>query len=156
MHGLRKFAVSRGASGRKNGRLSRAMPSVIFLRSSHFVGQTVPSSWQAGDSPGEHHYIGRQVTLLEPMEKVTFTIDESLQGDVNSIVSRSDGYIIDTLLKDNHEAEIDAIIPAACIEEVSETLRAESKGEGSYVTEFSHYQDVSDQKVKTICEKLCP
>ena len=94
--------------------------------------------------------------LLEPMEKVTFTIDESLQGDVNSIVSRSDGYIIDTVLKDNHEAEIDAIIPAACIEEVSETLRAESKGEGSYVTEFSHYQDVSDQKVKTICEKLGP
>lgn len=94
--------------------------------------------------------------LLQPMEKVKFTIDENLQGDINGIISRSDGYVMDSTLKENHLAEVDAIIPAANIPEVSETLRAESAGEGQYTSEFSHYQSVPVVQVKEICDKLRP
>ena len=31
--------------------------------------------------------------LLQPMERVTFIVDERLQGEVNSIVSRQSGYV---------------------------------------------------------------
>lgn len=94
--------------------------------------------------------------LLQPMEKVKFIINENLQGEISGIVSRSDGYVLDSRLKENYQAEVEAIIPAASISEVSETLRAESKGEGQYVTQFSHYQTVPEQQVKSICEKLKP
>jgi len=94
--------------------------------------------------------------LLQPMQKVKFVINDQLQGEVNGIVSRSDGYVIDSMFKENNQAEIDAIIPAAAIAEVSEVLRAESKGEGHYVAEFSHYQIVPEPQVKTICDKQKP
>ena len=94
--------------------------------------------------------------LLQPMEKVKFIVDEKLQGEINGIVSRSDGYVTDSNLMDKHLAEVEAIIPAACMSEISETLRAESAGEGQYTKEFSHYQTVPDTQVKTICSKLNP
>ena len=34
-----------------------------------------------------------QTRLLQPMERVTFIVDERLQGEVNSIVSRQSGYV---------------------------------------------------------------
>lgn len=94
--------------------------------------------------------------LLQPMERVTFLVDESLQGDINGIVSRVDGYVTASHPSKNHLAEIEAIIPTACITEVSETLRAESAGEGQYVSAFSHYQSVPEPQVKTIVDKWQP
>ncbi len=92
--------------------------------------------------------------LLQPMEKVTFIIDEGIQGELNGIVSRADGYVTLSNLSENHLAEVEAIIPSACISEVSDTLRAESAGEGQYSSVFSHYQTVPESQVKTICDDL--
>lgn len=90
--------------------------------------------------------------LLQPMEKVTFLVDEKLQGEVNSIVSRHDGYVTIVHPSDDRSdlAEIEAILPAATIAEVSDALRAESAGEGQYTAVFSHYQPVPDNLAKDI------
>jgi elongation factor G len=90
--------------------------------------------------------------LLQPMEKVTFLVDEKLQGEVTSIVSRQDGYVttVSPSAERSDLTEIDAILPTASIAEVSEFLRAESAGEGRFTSVFSHYQPVPDNTVKEI------
>lgn len=96
--------------------------------------------------------------LLQPMEKVTFVVDEHLQGEINSIVSRQDGYVTSTNASvENASLEVDAILPTSAITEVSDVLRAASAREGQYTTEFSHSQPVSDTLTKDIVDsKLMP
>mmetsp|Transcript_37017 Transcript_37017/g.45259 ORF Transcript_37017/g.45259 Transcript_37017/m.45259 type:complete len:255 (+) Transcript_37017:1467-2231(+) len=91
--------------------------------------------------------------LLQPMEKVTFTVHADLQGDVSAIVSRQDGYMTSTHPLENGILEMETILPTAAISQVSDYLRAASKGEGKYVSEFSHYQPVPDAVLKDIMDK---
>ena len=89
--------------------------------------------------------------LLQPMERVTFIVDERLQGEVNSIVSRQSGYVTNAMQSERPDhSEIEAILPTVCIPEVSEVLRAESAGEGRYTAVFSHYQPVPNDLVQDI------
>jgi elongation factor G len=84
--------------------------------------------------------------LLQPMEKVTFTVDEKHQGEVNGIVSRHDGYVMSTDPGQTHRAVITAVLPSSAIGQVSDSLRAATAGDGQYVAEFSHYQPINDEK----------
>ena len=91
--------------------------------------------------------------LLQPMEKVTFVVDEKLQGEINSIVSRAEGYVTSANpSSDGAELEVEAILPNAAIGDVSDVLRAASAGEGQFTSEFSHYQPVTDDQAKDIVE----
>lgn len=80
--------------------------------------------------------------LLQPLEHVTFTISEEMQGEINSIVSRNDGYVTGT--SGGGPVEIEAYIPSAKIPAVSDSLRAKTGGVGQFVSAFSHYQAVTD------------
>jgi len=88
------------------------------------------------------------------MENVTFLIHDNLQGEINAIVSRHDGYVTSTRpsSKGAAELEIQAILPTAAISEVSDVLRAASAGEGQYTSQFSHYQPVPENLVKSIVD----
>ena len=91
--------------------------------------------------------------LLQPMEKVTFVIDNRMQGDVNTIVSRYDGYVTSSTPSSQAGStalEMEAILPTASIGEVSDALRATTAGEAHFSSEFSHYQPVPDPQVKSI------
>lgn len=95
------------------------------------------------------------IKLLQPMEHVTFTIDENMQGEINGIVSRHDGYVTSSNpSSDGMHIEVEGILPTAAISDVSSVLRAASAGEGQYTSEFSHYQPVPDSLVKDIVESL--
>jgi elongation factor G len=85
--------------------------------------------------------------LLQPMEKVTFLIDDKHLGEINGLVSRHDGYVTSTDPGSNHRAEITAVLPSSSIGYVSDALRTTTAGEGQYVAEFSHYQAINDEKV---------
>ena len=90
--------------------------------------------------------------LLQPMEKVTFMVRDAIQGDVNGLVARFDGYI--TTSGPSNEwpglTEIESILPSASIAGISEALRAMTSGEGRLTTEFSHYLPVSDHLLPEI------
>jgi elongation factor G len=93
--------------------------------------------------------------LLQPMEKVVFVIEEKLQGDINTIVTRGNGYVTSTnpsssIDGDSTKLEVEAIIPTATIGEVSDVLRAASGGEAQYTSEFSHYSVVPESDVDAI------
>lgn len=90
--------------------------------------------------------------MLQPVERVTFMINEELQGEINSIVSRNDGYVTGTAGVEM--VEIDAYLPSASIPSVSDSLRAKTGGSGEFTSEFSHYQAiVDDHTVKTVVEQ---
>jgi elongation factor G len=90
--------------------------------------------------------------LLQPMDKVTFLVDEKLQGEVSSIVARHDGYVstVNPSADRPDLTEIEAILPTATIAQISDALRAESAGEGQYTSVFSHYQPVPDNAMKDV------
>ena len=90
--------------------------------------------------------------LLQPMDKITFAVDESMQGDVNTIVSRQDGYVTSTNFGEGGELAVEAILPTASIVDVSDVLRAASAGEGQFTSEFSHYQPVPDTRLDSILD----
>ena len=95
--------------------------------------------------------------LLQPMEHVTFTINDSLQGEITGIVSRNDGYVTGSNSADGSEGdliEIEAFLPSASIPDVSDMLRVKTGGSGSFTSVLSHYQPVSDEHIiKDVVEK---
>jgi elongation factor G len=84
--------------------------------------------------------------LLQPMEKVTFSVGDKHLGEINGIVSRHDGYVTSTDPGENHRSVITAVLPSSAIDQVSAALRAATAGDGQYVTEFSHYHPINDEK----------
>lgn len=93
-------------------------------------------------------------SLLQPMEKVTFTAHKNLQGDITGIVSRNDGYVTGSDNIDGDDVQVEACLPSCSIPEVSNLLRAKSGGSSSFSSEFSHYQTVNDEvAIKSIVEQ---
>lgn len=91
--------------------------------------------------------------LLQPMDKVTFLIDENLQGEIHTIVSRHDGYITSTNPSEAGPGlEIEAIIPNAGMADLSDALRSACAGEGQFSSVFSHYQPVPNDLIEKIVE----
>ena len=92
--------------------------------------------------------------LLQPMEQVTFTIDENLQGEINTIVARGDGFVTATHPPEEgietNNLQVEAIIPTASIGEIADVLRAASGGEAQFISTFSHYQPVPENLVAGI------
>ncbi len=92
--------------------------------------------------------------LLQPMEDVHFQVSEKLVGEITSIVSRNDGYVMGSEPNGLGSIEIEAILPSASIPAVSDALRSKTAGSGTFVNLFAHYQAVTDeQTIQTIVEE---
>lgn len=93
-------------------------------------------------------------SLLAPMEKVTFTANKNLQGDITGIVSRSDGYVTGSDTTDGDDVIVEACLPTCSIPEVSNLLRSKSGGSSTFSSSFSHYQLVNDETtIRTIVDQ---
>ena len=91
--------------------------------------------------------------LIKGILERTFSIEEKMQGEISSIVSRNDGYVTGATGGDLL-AEIEAYLPSASIPAVSDSLRAKTGGSGSFTSQFSHYQAVMDEHtVMTVVEQ---
>merc|ERR1711862_1045654 len=94
--------------------------------------------------------------ILQPMESVTFTLPESLQGEINAIISRVEGYVTSSLSGIGvDKIVIESVIPSASISDVSDLLRAASGGDAEYTSVFSHYQAVPDHMLDDVLAN-CP
>eukprot|EP00986_Skeletonema_menzelii_P004929 scaffold1724_cov150-Skeletonema_menzelii.AAC.2 len=92
--------------------------------------------------------------LLQPMEEVHFQVSEKLVGEITSIVSRNDGYVMGSESSGLESVEIEAILPSASIPAVSDALRSKTAGSGTFNNVFAHYQAVSDeQTVKKVVDE---
>jgi elongation factor G len=108
----------------------------------------------AGRLAVKHALSKAGTSLLQPMEKVTFTANKNLQGDITGIVSRNNGYVTGSDVDTGEEVQVEACLPSCSIPEVSNLLRSKSGGSSSFLSEFSHYQVVNDEVViKNVVEQ---
>jgi elongation factor G len=89
--------------------------------------------------------------LLEPIDKVTVTVDEQYMGAVMTDVSGRRGQLLGTDADEAHHAIINALIPQSELSKYAIDLRGLARGSGSFTREFSGYevmpQQLADQMI---------
>jgi len=89
--------------------------------------------------------------LLEPIMKVEVVVPEDYMGDVMGDLSSRRGRIIG-IEAQGHLQEIRAEVPLAEMFGYATVLRSLTQGRGSFVMEFSHYEEVPSKIAETIIE----
>lgn len=89
--------------------------------------------------------------LLEPIMKVEVTVPESYMGDVIGDINSKRGQVKEMTDRVNLKV-IDASIPLAEMFGYATALRSMTQGQGNYVMEFDHYEEVPKNVAATIIE----
>jgi elongation factor G len=95
--------------------------------------------------------------LLEPIDKVTVTVDEQYMGAVMTDVSGRRGQLVGTDADDAHHAIIHALIPQAELSKYAIDLRGLARGSGSFTREFHGYEllpsNLAEEMIKQAKDK---
>ena len=83
--------------------------------------------------------------LLEPIDKVTVTVDEQYMGAVMTDVSGRRGQLLGTDSDESHHAIIHALIPQSELSKYAIDLRGLARGSGSFTREFHGYEIMPPQ-----------
>ncbi|MDR0488994.1 MAG: elongation factor G-like protein EF-G2 [Propionibacteriaceae bacterium] len=78
--------------------------------------------------------------LLEPIDKVTVTVDEQYMGAVMTDISGRRGQLVGTDADDAHHAIIHALIPQSELSKYAIDLRGLARGSGSFTRDFHGYE----------------
>jgi len=78
--------------------------------------------------------------LLEPLDKVTVTVDEQYMGAVMTDISGRRGQVLGTDADEAHHAIIRALIPQSELSKYAIDLRGLARGSGSFTREFHGYE----------------
>jgi elongation factor G len=82
-----------------------------------------------------------QPVLLEPMAKVAVTVPDEYMGDVIGDLNSRRGKVLGVDSKGNYQV-IQAQAPMAEVAKYAPDLTAMTQGRGSFVSEFSHYEEI--------------
>jgi elongation factor G len=100
-----------------------------------------------------------QPVLLEPIAKVSVTVPDDNMGDVIGDLNSRRGKVLGVDAKGNYQV-IQAQVPMSEVAKYAPDLTAMTQGRGSFVSEFSHYEEIpaymSDkiiQEAKTALEE---
>ena len=88
--------------------------------------------------------------LLEPIDKVTVTVDEQYMGAVMTDVSGRRGQLLGTDADDNHHTIIHALIPQSELSKYAIDLRGLARGSGSFTREFHGYELLPQQQADQV------
>ncbi|MDR2930335.1 MAG: elongation factor G-like protein EF-G2 [Propionibacteriaceae bacterium] len=78
--------------------------------------------------------------LLEPIDKVTVTVDEQYMGAIMTDLSGRRGQLVGTDADDNHHAIIHALVPQSELSKYAIDLRGLARGSGSFTRQFHGYE----------------
>ena len=78
--------------------------------------------------------------LLEPLDKVTVTVDEQYMGQVMTDISGRRGQLLGTDADEAHHTIIHALIPQSELSKYAIDLRGLARGSGSFTREFHGYE----------------
>ncbi|MDR0783330.1 MAG: elongation factor G [Propionibacteriaceae bacterium] len=84
--------------------------------------------------------------LLEPIDKVTVTVDEQYMGAVMTDVSGRRGQLLGTDADEFHHSIIHALIPQSELSKYAIDLRGLARGTGSFTREFHGYEILPQQQ----------
>ena len=82
-----------------------------------------------------------QPVLLEPIVNLTISVPENFTGDILGDINTKRGRVLG-MNRENGKSVIQAQAPLAEILRYAVNLRAITQGRGSYVIEFSHYEEL--------------
>ena len=107
-----------------------------------------------GDNKEEREIKKRElgVVLLEPIMKIEVVVPKDYMGDVLANLGSRRTMIENTEEKEG-ESHIEGKVPLKEILSYSTILRQLTKGRGTYSMEFSHYQEVPQEKLKEMFEE---
>jgi elongation factor G len=91
-------------------------------------------------------------TILEPVAKVEVYIPEEFMGEINGNISGRRGKIQGMETKGKNHV-VKALVPMSEMLDFEPTLTSITGGRGSYVMEFSHYEEVPGQLQKKIIDE---
>jgi len=90
--------------------------------------------------------------LLEPLDRVTVTVDEQYMGQVMTDISGRRGQVLGTDADDAHHAILHALVPQSELSKYAIDLRGLARGSGSFTREFHGYEIlppmIADQVIK--------
>ncbi len=90
--------------------------------------------------------------LLEPIMLMEVTVPEKYMGDVMGDISSKRGKVLGMESKGKYQT-VKAQVPLAEMSKYATELRSLTHGEGSFVAEFSHYEEVPFELAKKIIEQ---
>lgn len=90
--------------------------------------------------------------LLEPIMLLEVTVPEKYMGDVMGDISSKRGKVLGMESKGKYQT-VKAQVPLAEMAKYATELRSLTHGEGSFVAEFSHYEEVPFETAKKIIEQ---
>jgi elongation factor G len=82
-----------------------------------------------------------QPVLLEPIAKVSVTVPDESMGDVIGDLNSRRGKVLGVDAKGNYQV-IQAQVPMSEVAKYAPDLTAMTQGRGSFVSEFSHYEEI--------------
>ena len=90
--------------------------------------------------------------LLEPIEKITVTVDEQYMGDVIGDLNSKRGKVLGMRVENNRQM-IEAFVPLAEILNYANDLNSITQGTGEFIMEFSHYEQVPPKAAEKIIQE---
>ncbi|MBZ0187249.1 MAG: elongation factor G, partial [Candidatus Obscuribacterales bacterium] len=106
----------------------------------------------AGSIGFKEGFMKAKPTLLEPMMQVEVEVPEEFMGDVIGDISGRRGKIegMDTT---EHLSKVKAVVPLSEMFGYATDIRNKTKGQGTFVMEFLHYEEVPPSMAQDIISK---
>lgn len=98
-------------------------------------------------------FLSAEPSLYEPILKTNIKVPQPYMGDVNSIIQKKRGKILETNMK-REKVEIVAHIPASETIGLAERLRSASEGRAFFGYEHSGWEEVPEDLVKDVILKI--
>jgi elongation factor G len=124
----------------------------VYDGSYHPVDSSELAFKVAGSMALKHAMESAQSTLLEPMMSVDVTVPDDLVGAVIGDLNSRRGRIQGMATK-GHNQIVKALVPLAEMLKYAPSLTSMTAGKGSYVMEFSGYEEVPKEIVNRIVEE---
>ncbi|TWT45803.1 Elongation factor G [Phycisphaerae bacterium RAS1] len=96
----------------------------------------------AGRQAFKKAFLASRPILLEPVVNVEVTVPADKVGDIARDISGKRGQVVGQDVLPGNQAIIRAVVPLAEVANYASQLKSVTGGQGSYVMEFSHYDQV--------------
>jgi elongation factor G len=109
----------------------------------------------AGSMAFKEGFMKAKPVLLEPIMKVDVEVPEEFMGDVIGDISSRRGRIegMDT---SEHLSKVKALVPLSEMFGYATDIRNKTKGQGTFVMEFIHYEEVPPSIAEAIITNTKP
>lgn len=128
------------------------MKVVLYDGSYHPVDSSDMAFQIAASQAVKQGVLKANPVLLEPVMDLTVTVPEAMTGDTISDLNTKRAKV-HGMFPDGEHTSITASVPLAEVQHYAADLRSVTQGRGSFLIEFSHYEEVPAQLAQRVIEQ---